>query len=331
MSRLKFVVALAVLGGGIGLFGLGHAYIRRWGRGLAWLGVGVLGYGGFWAVFSRSDPPLPPGLLVVWSLAALAAWLLHTYDAYRQAGGERLSLLLRQVRPGDVAPLRPLPPWGLGLLALPVTLTALTCRTGVCTAGEVALAIYALANGLSLGLLALLLRRQGLSFASLGWRRPHLGDLFPAVLATSIGLLGIYPVAATLNTLLGLPLRGMPLADPQEGLPPEPEPELGLRSLLVLGLGAVGVAPWAEEILFRGYGLGFLLARGFSPWAAGGLLLVGFAALHLLYFDVGGTLLMLLWSVLPTVLRLWSGEVVSAWLLHTFNNLFAYLLIPLLL
>jgi membrane protease YdiL (CAAX protease family) len=123
----------------------------------------------------------------------------------------------------------------------------------------------------------------------------------------------------TLNALLGIPLQGMDWEASDLG-----------TSLVVL-LGAVGWVPLVEEILFRGYGLGFLMARGFSPWAAAGLVLVGFAAIHALYFGLGGALLMLLWGVLPTVLRLWSGDVIAAWLLHTFNNFFAYWLLPLLL
>ena len=318
MVKANVAFALAILVGGIGVFGVGHFYSRRWGRGFVWLATGALGYGGFWAFFSQPTSPIPPALLALWSLGALGLWLGHAYDAYRLAGGEPLSLLIRKVCPGDVRPLKALPVWGLGLLVLPIAQTWLICQTGVCSSEAAALGIYSLAAGVSLGLLIALLKVHQVALTAIGWRRPTSRDLVPAVVTTFIGLFGVYPVATSVSALWGMSLQGMTFS-------------ASGKEILILLLGPVAIAPLAEELLFRGFGLGFLLSRGLSPWIASGLIIIGFAAIHTLYFGLSGVFLILLWGILPTVLRLWQGTVVAAWLMHTLNNAVAYLVFPILL
>ena len=54
---------------------------------------------------------------------------------------------------------------------------------------------------------------------------------------------------------------------------------------------------------------------------------VAFAVIHLPNFGVGGAVFILLWGPLPTALRLWFDNLTGAWLMHTANNLFAYVIV----
>lgn len=89
--------------------------------------------------------------------------------------------------------------------------------------------------------------------------------------------------------------------------------------------GAVLVAPFAEEVLFRGFVLGSLLGRGWSPVVAGGVAILAFGLLHVVLLGIAGVLAMAAWSVFPTILRLRFNNLTGAWLLHFINNIWAYL------
>jgi membrane protease YdiL (CAAX protease family) len=78
-------------------------------------------------------------------------------------------------------------------------------------------------------------------------------------------------------------------------------------------------------VLFRGFVLGSLLGRGWSPILAGGLTIVAFGVLHVALLGVAGVITMIAWSVFPTILRLRFNNLTGAWLLHFINNLWAYL------
>lgn len=89
--------------------------------------------------------------------------------------------------------------------------------------------------------------------------------------------------------------------------------------------GAVLIAPFAEEVLFRGFILGSLLGRGFSPVVAGGVSILAFGLLHVALLGIAGVVTMMAWSVFPTILRLRFNNLTGAWLLHLINNSWAYL------
>jgi membrane protease YdiL (CAAX protease family) len=89
--------------------------------------------------------------------------------------------------------------------------------------------------------------------------------------------------------------------------------------------GAVLVAPFAEEVLFRGFVLGSLLGRGWSPVVAGGVAILAFGLLHVALLGIAGVIAMVAWSVFPTMLRLRFNNLTGAWMLHLVNNIWAYL------
>lgn len=184
------------------------------------------------------------------------------------------------------------------------------------TVGQLeAYALYGVANVLVLGWLAAAFDRTTLA-AVAPFRRPSRWQVGAALLAFPVGL-GVYQLSTVINAALGLSFEGMAysLTDP------------ATAALVVFG--AVLVAPIAEEVLFRGLLLGYLLDRGWGPLTAGATVIFTFAVIHLPNFGAGGAVFVLLWGTLPTALRLYFDDLAGAWLLHLANNAFAYVVVPL--
>lgn len=176
---------------------------------------------------------------------------------------------------------------------------------------------YALANWVTLTILYIVLRRFSLSREVFFLTRPRTRDWILASIAFVIGVFGAYPVAQFLNTALGVPFTTI---------------EFNINSVETFAIVlfyAVITAPFAEEVLFRGLGMGYLISRGISPLLSGGLTLLGFALIHFPPWGFGGVIFILLWGTLPTVLRLWGNSLTPCWLMHVINNIFAYILLPL--
>lgn len=91
--------------------------------------------------------------------------------------------------------------------------------------------------------------------------------------------------------------------------------------------GGVILAPLVEEILFRGVLLGSLLGREISPVMAGLVTIVLFAGMHLISLGVAGVFAVAGWAVFPTLLRLKFNNLTGAWLLHTLNNIYSYIVV----
>lgn len=124
------------------------------------------------------------------------------------------------------------------------------------------------------------------------------------------------PAFLRLVTSLGLRGRSYDIYDP--------------ATFALVTVWAVLLGPACEEILFRGFGIGYLIARGVNRWLAGGIVMLFFLAMHWPYFGPGGILLVLPFSVLVTILRLTSGNLTPGLLFHVMNNIGAFLVLPLL-
>lgn len=211
------------------------------------------------------------------------------------------------------------PGHGLVVLAivLPVVLTSAMAALASAVAIEVgqleAYTLYGVANVLVLGgfLAAVTDRGRGLFVPVVP---PTATEVIAAATAFVIGLLA-FQVATWINGVLGTSMSGMDyaLGDP--------------ATLAMVIFGAVLVAPVAEEVLFRGLLVGYLLDRGISPVVAGLIAVLAFAVIHLPNFGMGGAVFILLWAPLPTALRLRFENLTGAWLMHAANNLFAYVIV----
>lgn len=180
-------------------------------------------------------------------------------------------------------------------------------------------AVTATGSNIAYGIASLLVLGGVYTFLSASERsavfrfeRPSREELGWTLIAFPLGV-GAFLGAGAITSSLGLEMGGYEytLADP--------------GTVAAVVFGAVIVAPFAEEVLFRGFVLGSLLGRGWSPVLAGGLSIVAFGLLHVALLGIAGVITMIAWSVFPTIIRLRFNNLTGAWLLHFINNVWAYL------
>ena len=99
--------------------------------------------------------------------------------------------------------------------------------------------------------------------------------------------------------------------------------------VLVVVVGVV-IGPVCEEMLFRGFGMGYLIARGLNLWLAGGITMILFLLQHWPLIGLRGMLLLLPVSAFITLFRITSGNLTPGLMLHMLNNAVALLVIPIL-
>lgn len=94
---------------------------------------------------------------------------------------------------------------------------------------------------------------------------------------------------------------------------------------------AVLVGPLCEEILFRGFGYGYLMARGVNRWITGAVIAFLFLLMHWPIFGLATTLTIIPIAILLSVLRIVSGNLTPGVILHVANNIVAFLVFPMLI
>jgi len=209
----------------------------------------------------------------------------------------------------------------LTLTALPVVLTSALLRLPWTISALPPpyrdFAAYAAANWVTFALLLWIvglrrLRDDGLRF------RPTVRAV-AAALAAFVAGLAVYGAVGALLARLGLPpVRGMDFASPTP------------LQAAVLFLCVVATAAFCEEVFFRVLWIG-VLRRHMSVWTAGAVSIAAFAAIHYPYFGVGGVVFISVWAILPLWLFVAFGDLSAPLLMHALNNVFAYLVVPLLL
>jgi membrane protease YdiL (CAAX protease family) len=176
--------------------------------------------------------------------------------------------------------------------------------------------IYAIACLLSIILLWFILKKCGYSMRDIGlagFKANHVGW---AILFFFCGILLWYAISVLLQ---------------QFGIETRWGHEISFTAgyeIAIILFYAVIAAPIAEELLFRGFFITYV-GKLIRPWTAGVLPLILFALYHYLEFGLAGGILMLAWSVLPTVLFLWKRSLYPGWIMHAINNLFAYVILGL--
>jgi membrane protease YdiL (CAAX protease family) len=211
----------------------------------------------------------------------------------------------------------------LALACLPVALTAVLRHVwpGPALAGlhpeHASFARYALASCVTLVAVWLVggrarLRAHGLRLVL---DAPRLG-------AGGLGFVAglcVYALVEWLLWLVGWPaITGMSYPAP------------GGSEIALLVACTVAIAPFAEEILFRVLWIG-ALGRRIRPPVAAAWAIALFAGLHYFHFGVGGVIFVSAWAVIPSALFLRFGDYTPGLVMHVLNNLFAYVLVPVLL
>jgi membrane protease YdiL (CAAX protease family) len=161
-------------------------------------------------------------------------------------------------------------------------------------------------------------RRRGTLAQIFAFHRPAPIDFALAVAGFAVGVVIIYPTTQWVAHWFGTGMMGMHFDLHRPAV------------AIAVVIWAVVTAPLCEEILFRGLAVEYLRAQHAPFWLIVLLPCVAFAAIHLPYFGLGGAMFILPWSLTVMAIRLWRDSLTPGWILHVLNNIFAYLVVPLL-
>jgi len=217
-------------------------------------------------------------------------------------------------------PFSALSAWWLLVPLAPLFLTVVVIGAGYTIAGgtnpefppQFPTLVYGVSNVVIVGILYLRLSEEVWQSSAL-FRRPSSREVGAGIVATVAGVAIGWPLTTLVAEVATVPRYAVPsLTSP-----------FGIGALF---FGSVIVAPVAEELLFRGLFLGFVLDREYGPAIAGGSSLVVFAGIHVFTAGLAGVVNALLLGALLTWLRLRFDNLAGAWLMHLLNNLLEFLI-----
>lgn len=211
-------------------------------------------------------------------------------------------------------------PLYLVFLFLPIVFTSIIMRsTNNMYAPFGSQVVYAFCNWIVLFFLFIYLKRRDLVKEVFQFSKFKYKEFIAAIVTLLIGLFVVYPLVNYTTSLIGIPMKGMNFKISNGFI------------FAIVSFFAVITAPFVEEVLFRGFGLGYFLAKGFSPVVSGIITILLFSLIHIPYFGLGGAIFIAFWSTLPTYLRLRYDNLTPGWLMHLLNNFFAFIIVVLFL
>lgn len=218
-----------------------------------------------------------------------------------------------------VSPFSALTAWWLLVPLAPLVLTVVVIGTGYTVTGgtnpgfppQFPTFVYGVSNVVVVAVVYLRLTEKAWQSSAL-FRRPPSREIGAGIVATAAGVAVGWPLTTLVADAAAVPRYAIPsLTSP-----------VGIGALF---FGAVLVAPVAEELLFRGLFLGFVLNRECGSVIAGGSSLLAFAGIHVFTSGLAGVVNALLLGALLTWLRLRFDNLVGAWVMHLLNNLLEFL------
>lgn len=174
--------------------------------------------------------------------------------------------------------------------------------------------VYALCNWVVLLILYMMFNKGQLVKEVFRFSKLKYNELIMTIFTLLVGIFVVYPVTNYLTSLIGIPMKGMGFTISNGNV------------LTIIIFYAVITAPFAEEVLFRGLGVGYLLAKGFSPVISGLITIILFSSIHIPHFGLGGAVFIFFWAMLPTYLRIKYDNLTPGWVMHLLNNFFAYII-----
>jgi membrane protease YdiL (CAAX protease family) len=217
--------------------------------------------------------------------------------------------------------------WTVGLLALPPVLTIIVFRVGAAAGVSFAplqpivagFLVYGMAAALAAVVLWLWARERDLVRTIFDFK-PLAGPDSLVVLAGLLaGLFVLYPASQWIARLL----VGMEMGGASYGRETP-------FAIPIMAISAVVIAPFCEEVLFRGLGVAYLKQLRWPEPAVWLTVTLAFAAIHLPNFGLAGSVFMVLWGGMVTAIRQWRGSLTPGLIVHFLNNAAAYLVFPLL-
>jgi membrane protease YdiL (CAAX protease family) len=180
-------------------------------------------------------------------------------------------------------------------------------------------AIYVACLWLVISLGWICLHGRGVTWQNLGFVSFRWGDLLWAGAAALAGF-ALFYVSQSLADWLRLPAY--------QGIAFQPGRAV---DLVIAMLVCVLIGPLGEEILYRGFLLGWLWGWLGNPWLAGLLSTLIFAMVHVPGFGLRGSLYILIWTPLVVALFISRRSIYPGYEAHLVNNFVAYVLVPVLL
>ena len=182
------------------------------------------------------------------------------------------------------------------------------------------LLVVAAANWATLAVVALLMRPAGLKFREIGLGRPELRHFVAGFFFFLLGV-GLFYLVLVLAAKVapGACVRGMAFH------------LAGWRTWPIVVFAALLTMPVCQEILYRGYAIKVMGDRLGSYWAGGVVSCIVFGLVHLPHFGTVGAVALTVWSVLPMFLFIWMRSVYPGMVMHFLNNLWAFILLRLIL
>lgn len=182
-----------------------------------------------------------------------------------------------------------------------------------------AIGVHEIGMIIAVGILFFLMRKNGISFSKIGLEgKLSLKGIGYAVVGTIIAFL-IYPLIEMVIKALG---TTMYWGGDSINL-------ISLSDIALTFIFVVVLAPALEEILFRGYILTAFMGKMKNRYFAILLAALVFTSIHF-FFGPGLMVYIFFWSFIPTFLYLKTKNLYSAMLMHSLNNLLAYIIFPLL-
>jgi len=185
-----------------------------------------------------------------------------------------------------------------------------------------ALLVYTLSTGIAVLVYYLLLKSQKFDFRKAGYRNKLTKKgIYGALICFAIAFF-IYPLIEQFMKLLDLPMFW-------ERVGSASVKQENIQDIFLGVLTAVILAPLTEDTIFRGYVLE-MFNEQFKKQTAIIISSLIFAAIHFQFFGPGLTIYMFFWSILTGYLYVKFNSIYPSLLFHALNNVWAYILAPLI-
>ena len=195
--------------------------------------------------------------------------------------------------------------------------------TGIGQGRIFSLLVYTLATGIAVIVYMALLKRQGMTMKAAGYRgKLTWKGAMAAVIAVIIVSFIVYPLIE-----MGLRAAGVPMYWTTGQITPVSQNTL--QDMLLGILVTVILAPLTEDTIFRGYVYQAFAQRTHKWVAIAGSSLI-FALLHIQFFGPGMAIWILFFGTTSAWLYGRFNNIYPSLLFHALNNLWAYIILPLI-
>ncbi len=185
-----------------------------------------------------------------------------------------------------------------------------------------ALLVYTGSTWVAVCIYFLLLKSKNLDFRKAGYRNKLTKKgIYGALICFGIAMI-VYPIIEQLMLLFDLPMFWGKVGN-------APVRQENTQDLFLGLLIAVILAPLTEDTIFRGYVLEMFNERS-KKWTAIIISSLIFAILHFQFFGPGLTVYMFIWSILTSYLYIRFNNIYPSLLFHSLNNIWAYILVPII-